>query len=214
MSKGLLLTGLILWAGMGGGCTPKLLPLPPAPTPELARAGFGQAASPQLVFAARQGEVEPCKPGWDKLFIPLEVRIENRSGERLSFQPEDFILRDENGRQYQAVEARELAALGAGEGGRRSAFFTFGLICGPEGGGEAWGAGFPLGYNSISRADRCPAEIYLKALSPQPIEAGAFAQGLIYFRGELRKSKEYTLELRKGSAPAEPVKLELRFKSK
>jgi len=214
MVKSLLITGLIIWGLSGGGCAPKLLPLSPAASPDLARSGFGRVESPALGFAARQGELEHCSPGWDKLLIPLEVRIENRTEERFSIQPEDFILRDENGRQYQAVDARELSALEPGEGGSHSAFFTFGLAYGHEGGREAMGAGFPLGYNSVSRFDRCPAEIYLKALSPQPIEPGAFAQGLVLFRGELKKAKEYTLELKKGPPPAEPVRLELKFNSK
>jgi hypothetical protein len=206
--------GILLFGLSGWGCAPKLLPLTPAGPGDPASAGFARAESPVLGFSARQGELEHCSPDWDKLLIPLEVRIENRTEGRISIQPEDFILQDESGRQYQAVDARELSALEPrGEGGR-SAFFTFGLAYGYEGGREALGAGFPLGYNTISRSDRCPAEIFLKALSTQPIEPRAFAQGMVFFRGGLKKAHEFSLKFHKNLPPAEPVNLELRFRSK
>jgi len=212
--KVLALWGILLFGLGGGGCAPKLLPLVPAGPEDLARAGFGRVESQALGFAARQGELEHCSPEWDKLLIPLEVRIENRTESRISIQPEDFILQDESGRQYQSVDAREFSALEPRGEGKTSAFFTFGLAYGHEGGREAMGAGFPLGYNSLSRSDRCPSEIYLKALSPAPIEPHAFAQGLILFRGELKKAHEFTLRFQKELPPAEPVNLELKFKSK
>jgi len=214
MAKDLLIIPLILWGLIGGGCAPKLLPLVPAGPEDLARAGFGRVESPALGFSARQGELEHCSPEWDKLLISLEVRIENRTEGRVSIQPEDFILQDESGRQYQAVDAREFSALEPREEGRPAAFFTFGLAYGHESGREAMGAGFPLGYNSLSRSDRCPGEIYLKALSPAPIEPHAFAQGLVLFRGGLKKDHEFTLKFRKELPAAEPVNLELKFKSK
>lgn len=212
--KSLVLVGILLFGLGAGGCAPKLLPLTPAGPGGPASAGFARMENPVLGFAARQGELEHCSPDWDKLLISLEVRIENRTEGRILIQPEDFILQDESGRQYQAIDARELSAFEPrGEGGR-SAFFTFGLAYGHEGGREALGAGFPLGYNTISRSDRCPAEIYLKALSPQPIEPRAFAQGMVFFRGELKKAHEFSLKLQKNLPPAEPVNLELRFRSK
>lgn len=212
--KSLTLAGIFLLAWSGGGCAPKLLPLVPAGPEDLARAGFGRAESPALVFAARQGELEHCSPSWDRLLISLEVRIENRTEGRVSIQPEDFILQDESGRQYQAVDAREFSALEPGGEGRSAAFFTFGLAYGRDGGREAMGAGFPLGYNSVSRSDRCPGEIYLRALSPAPIEPHAFAQGLVFFRGELKKNHEFNLKFRKELPAAEPINLEMKFKSK
>ena len=108
--KSVVLIGCFCLVFSGSGCGVKLVPFPSPEREANAGGGWAKIEAQDIGFTAREGKLKNCPSYWDRQLIPFAVKIENRKGEAVSVRPGDFILRDENDRQYQPIDPIPQAA--------------------------------------------------------------------------------------------------------
>ena len=190
-------------------CGIRLVPIDRAGWTVDLKAGTSGYVTESIQIVARRGELKRPAGTIEDYIFPVHMTIRNHSGGKIAFLPQDFVLLDQGGMQYPAIDPRQLIGIVSKQyPSRFNVFPYFGFMYGYDPYAHA------AGYGALAPAYSSEywEEIFLKALPDGEIFPGAAVSGLVYFRTMEQELKEITVVVTKEIEPGRTAKWEFPFK--
>jgi len=190
-------------------CGIRLVPINRAGWTVDMKAGTSGYVTESIQITARRGELKRPAGTIEDYIFPVHLTIRNNTGVKIAFLPQDFVLLDQGGMQYPAIDPRQLIGMVSKQYPPRFNMFPyFGFMYGYDPYAHV------AGYGALSTPYSTDywEEIFLKALPDGDIFPGAAVSGLVYFRTMEQDLKEISVVVTKEIEPGRTAKWEFPFK--